>query len=117
MSTDSFEDEVRRSAGEWAYIRLVETTDKTDQAIKLRLHIDTDCFIQVYANTRKELYSYTLIFNRSRIYGRDCEDGSWHRHPYDNPDSHDRSPEGRKAVTLAQFLTEAQQILQSEGLL
>jgi len=117
VTTDDFEGEARHSAAEWAFVQLVETVDKTDHAIKLRLHINPECFIQVYANIQKELYSYTLVLNRSRIFGRDREGGTWHRHPYDSPKSHDRSPEGRKAVTLEQFLAEVQQIMQVEGLL
>lgn len=117
MTTDEFEGEARRSTAEWAFVQLVETVDKTDHAIKLRLHIESECFVQVYANVQKELYSYNLVLNRSRIYGRDCEGGIWHRHPYDDPERHDRSPDGRKVVTLAQFLAEVQEILQAEGLL
>jgi hypothetical protein len=117
MNVDDFEGEVRRSAAEWAFIQLVEAIDKTDHAIKLRLLVDADCFVQVYANVQKSIYSYTVVLNRSRIYGRDCEGGVWHRHPHRNPDRHDRSPEGRKAVSLTQFLAEVQQILQVEGLL
>ena len=59
----------------------------------------------------------TLVFHRVRIYGRDCEGGQWHRHPHGAPDDHDSSPEGTEAVSLWQFLAEAQQILQSEGIL
>ncbi|CUS04786.2 conserved protein of unknown function [Candidatus Promineifilum breve] len=117
MNTDDFEGEARHSAAEWAFVQLVETVDKTDHAIKLRLHINPECFVQIYANVQKELYSYTLVLNRSRLYGRDCDGKSWHRHPYDDPESHDKSLEGRKAVTLEQFLAEVQQILQAEGLL
>jgi hypothetical protein len=117
VTTDDFEGEVRHSAAEWAFVQFVETIDKTDHAIKLRLHIESECFVQVYANLQKGVYSYTLVLNRSRIYGRDCEGGTWHRHPHSSPDSHDHTPEGREAVTLAQFLAEVQQILQTEGLL
>lgn len=117
MSVDAFEQDVLRTANEWSFIRSIETVDKTDQAIKLRLQVDAECFVQVYANVRKNLFSYTLVLNRSRIYGRDSEGGTWHRHPYGDPDSHDRTPEGQLKVDLAQFLVEVQQILQAEGLL
>ena len=73
MSTDAVEREVQRTAAKWAFVRGVETVDKTDVAIKLRLHIDTDCFIQVYTNTRKQIISYAVVFNRGRILGRDCD--------------------------------------------
>ena len=87
MSTDAVEREVQRTAANWAFVRRVETVDKTDVAIKIRLHIDTDCFIQVYANTRKQIISYAVVFNRARILGRDCDGGLWHRHPPGKPDN------------------------------
>lgn len=117
MTIDEFEHQVLSTALEWSFLRLVETVDKTDYAVKLRLHVDTECFVQVYGNVQKGIVSYTLVLNRLRIYGRDNEAGQWHRHPQGKPDSHDMSPKGRTEVTLAQFLTEAQGILRDEGLI
>ena len=95
----------------------VETVDKTTAALELRLHIDKDCFVQVYVNTRKQLTSYAVVFNRARIFGRKCDGGRWHRHPSVMPDQHDFSTEGQRAVSLDEFLKETQQILQDNGLL
>ena len=117
MTADDFESDVRRVAKEWAYIQSVETVDKTDHTTKMRLHVDPGCFVQVYANTQKELVSYSLVLNRYRILGRDCEGGIWHRHPYTAPDQHDFSPEGQRVVSLDEFLSEAQNVLREEGLL
>lgn len=116
MNADAVERDVQRAASKWAFIRQVETVDKTDFAIKLRLHIETDCFIQVYANTQKQLTSYALVFNRARIYGRDSEGGRWHRHPAGAPDQHDFSLEGQQPTSLDEFLKETQQVLQDQGL-
>ncbi len=115
MTADDVERDVRRAAAEWVFIREVETVDKTEHAVKMRLHVDTDCFVQVYANVQKELVSYTLVLNRYRVLGRDCEGGIWHRHTA--PDQHDFSPEGQRTVSPDEFLSEAQQVLQEEGLL
>ena len=104
MTADTVERDAQRTAAGWAFIQRVETVDKTDFAVKLRLYVDTDCFVQVYANTQKQLTSYVLVFNRSRIFGRDCEGGLWHRHPAGAPDQHDFSPEGQRAVSLDEFL-------------
>lgn len=117
MTTDDFEREVQAVAAHLAFIRRVVTLDKADHAVKMRLHIDHECFVQVYTNIGKGLISFTLIMNRIRIYGRDCEGGSWHRHPYHAPKTHDISVEGRQVVSLAQFLAEVYQILQTEGIL
>ena len=117
MTTDAVERDVRRAAAQWAFVQRVATIDKTDFTIKLRLSVDAECFVQVYVNTSKQLTSYTLVLNRSRIFGRDCEGGQWHRHPAGAPDMHDFSPEGQRAVSLDEFLREVQQILQEQGLL
>lgn len=117
MTTDAVEREVRRAAAQWAFIQRVATIDKTDFTIKLRLYVDVECFVQVYVNTSKPLTSYTLVLNRSRIFGRDSEGGLWHRHPAGAPDQHDFSPEGQRAVSFDEFLREVQQILQDKGLL
>lgn len=117
MNTSAVERDVRHTAAQWAFVRYVETVDKTGDAIKLRLHIDTDCFVQVYVNTRKQIIGYAVVFNRVRILGRDCDGGSWHRHPPARPDQHDFSPEGQRAVSLDEFLKETQQLLQDKGLL
>jgi hypothetical protein len=117
VTSDDVERDVRRAAAEWVFIREVETVDKTEHAVKMRLHVDTDCFVQVYANVQKGLVSYTLVLNRYRILGRDCEGGIWHQHAHSAPDQHDFSPEGQRAVSLDEFLSEAQHVLQEEGLL
>lgn len=117
MNTGAVEREVQRTAAGWAFVQRVETVDQTDDAIKLRLHIAPDCLVQVYINTRKQITSYAVVFNRARIFGRDCDGGSWHRHPPATPDQHDFSPEGQRAVSLDEFLKETQQVLQDKGLL
>jgi hypothetical protein len=117
MTIDDFERQVYHIAARFSFIKIITTVDKTTNTVKLRLHIAPDCFVQVYTNTHKGLSAYVLVLNRSRAYGRDCDGGTWHRHPYDHPDDHDCSPEGAKAVTLDEFLAEVQDILSKEGLL
>ncbi len=112
MTPDDVERDAQRTAAEWAFIRVVDTIDKTDHTIKLRLHVDSDCFVQVYVNESKQLISYSLVLRRSRIFGRDCNSGRWHRHPASAPDQHDFSSEGQRAISLSEFLGEALQVLQ-----
>ena len=117
MTVDDVERQALLATADWAFIQYAETVDKTAHTVKLRLNIAAECFVQVYANTQKQLSSYTLIFNRMRIFGRDCDGGVWHRHPAETPDQHDFSPEGQRAVTLEEFLRETQQVLLDRGLL
>lgn len=47
MTADVVERDVQRTATKWAFIQGIETVDKTDFAVKMRLHVETDCFVQV----------------------------------------------------------------------
>jgi hypothetical protein len=117
MTVDEFEREVVQAAVQFAYIRQTVVVDKTANTIKLRLYVTQDCFVQIYGNAARDLYSYTLVCSRQRLYGRDCEGGPWHRHPYQDSASHNMSPEGARPVSPEEFLEEAEQILATEGIL
>lgn len=117
ITVNLFEAQVYDVASRFSFIRRVVTLDKTANTIKLRLHITTGCFVQIYTNVRKNLVNYVLVLDRSRIYGRNCDGGIWHRHSYENPAAHDFGPEGAKEVSLEEFLLEVQQVLEGEGLL
>lgn len=117
MTVDDVERQFVLATADWVFIQDAETVDKTEHTIKLRLYVTAECFVQVYINTQKQISSYTLVFNRMRIFGRDCDGGVWHRHPADAPDQHDFSVEGQRPVTLDEFLKETQQVLHSHGLL
>ena len=117
MTTDDFERDVRLIAADWGFIRWVATADKTAHAIKMRLHITEGCFVQIYANIEKQLLSYALVPERTRVCGRDSEGGHWHRHPFGAAETHDLSQEGAQSVELHQFLGEVQQILEEAAML
>jgi hypothetical protein len=117
MTPDGFEQRVREEASRFAFIRSIATLDKTANTVKLRLHITAGCFVQVYANVRKELLSYTLVLHQARLYGRDNDGTGWHRHPHTTPEDHDLSDEGTRPVSLTEFLEEVQQILTTAGIL
>lgn len=117
MTTEPFERRVYDDAHQFAFIREIVTLDRTTNTIKLRLFITSDCFVQIYANLRKDLMSYTLVLRQTRIYGRDNDGKGWHRHPHSAPDSHDFSDGGTRPVSLAEFLNEVQQILTRAGIL
>ncbi len=117
MTVDQVEQEIAATASGFSFIRRVTTLDKTANTIKSRLEVSRTCFIQVYRNVKKNLTNFVFIAGNARIYGRDCDGGIWHRHPYEEPDSHDSSPEGSRQVELAGFLQEVQEILNNEGIL
>ncbi len=54
---------VQRVAAEWAFIQSADTMDKAEHTVKMRLHVDAGCFVQVYVNTQKQLTGYALVLN------------------------------------------------------
>lgn len=84
--------------------RIVE---KTKSILKARLHFSEELFLQFYVNTRRHKKSYALILNDRRIFGKDYIFGHWHRHPFENPEEHDVSENGKKPATMEEFVTES----------
>jgi hypothetical protein len=85
--------------------------EQTVSLIKARLHISADLFVQIYRNDKFQTTNLALIHNGQRLFARDELDGNWHRHIHTRPEEHDISSEGCKAVTLAEFLDEVEQVL------
>lgn len=98
------------------YILRLDVLELTPSLIKARLVIAPDLFVQVYRNDRYDSSNLVLIHNGRRIYGRDRLGNLWHRHDMLNPEAHDRSEEGRAAVSLSEFLNEVEAVLAKLGL-
>jgi len=74
-------------------------------------------FIQIYHNVSTGTINYILINGFLRFYGRNCCGGKWHRHPFNDPASHDFSSEGKENVTLYEFVKEVEDFLFKSDLL
>ena len=59
MTPDDLEKDVLQTVGDWAYIRHVALVDKTKHALKMRLHIDSACFIQLYFGAKPDAYLWS----------------------------------------------------------
>ncbi len=99
-----------------AYIGRLEVLDQTPSAVKARLYITPDLFVQVYRNDRFDTTNLVLIHNGQRIYARDQLQGIWHRHPVGTPVAHNHSSEGSRVVSLSEFLDEVETALASLSL-
>ena len=108
--------EIERAVRRFTFIRSIVRVDETRYSVKYRLGIDPDLFVQLYFNVQTGTAGLVLIHQGRRIYGRDSENSHWHRHPYHDPDSHNESPQGARAVSIEEFLTEVQAILVQEDL-
>lgn len=66
----------------------VEVVARTLVAIKLRVDLDEDRFIDVFFNSRNRRTDLALIERGRRVFGYDNL-GEWHLHPLDAPDRHE----------------------------
>jgi hypothetical protein len=103
--------DIQRELKRRKYILRLEVMDQTVSIIKARLYITPDLFVQVYRNDHYDTTNLVLVHGGRRLYGRDQIGGQWHRHTYSDPDRHDFSDDGRKAIELADFLNEVESLL------
>lgn len=59
----------------------------------------------------------TLTTDLRREVRKRTYNGEWHRHTADAPDAHDTSDEGRRPITLSEFLDEAEAVISALELL
>ena len=117
MTVEDFANEVEAAGRQFAYIGSVTKLDETRFSVKYRLVVTDDLYVQAYANTQHGTISLALIYQGRRLYGRDCENWQWHRHPAAAPETHDFSSEGVRSVTVQEFLLETGQVLVDCGLI
>lgn len=90
---------------------------KTDNAIKARVEISDDIYVQFYYHQITETSNFVLVGWNRRLYGRDSVGGKWHRHPFEDPQEHDTTSDGANEVGPEMFLDEVFDILLREELI
>lgn len=90
---------------------------KTFNAVKARIEITENIYVQLYFNQISGTSNYVLVGWSRRLFGRDSVGGKWHRHPFENPQVHDTTEDGTRAVTPEEFLDEVFEILLREELI
>jgi hypothetical protein len=107
LNIDSIISEAQSVASEFGLrLRII---DITDNIVDLRLYIDVELFIQVYANQLKDKLNLNLIFKNRRLCGYDSEGGRTHIHPIDEPESHSFT---YKKVSIKGFTVKALELLE-----
>lgn len=117
MTVDEVERHVAAATANHSFIMRTTTLDKTANTIKMRLEISPTWFVQIYWNVKKKIINFALVGGTGRAYGRDCDGGGWHRHPFDKPEGHDFSDEGSLESDIDGFLEEVQDFLLRHGIL
>ncbi|MFH1362345.1 MAG: hypothetical protein ABIH69_06820 [bacterium] len=113
MKVAGFKRNLMELVGEVGYIKKLEIIAETANTLKVRLVINDFCFIQVYVNFKKRLKNYVLILHDQRVYGKDCDAGRWHEHPWRDPEKHIF----KKEVPLKVFFFEVYNGLRKRNLL
>jgi len=93
------------------YFLRLEIIEQSVSLLKARIYISSTLFIQIYRNDKFETTNLALISDNYRIFAHDQLGGKWHRHQYTDPEAHDTSPAGKRAVTLSDFLDEVEALL------
>jgi len=99
------------------YMSRLRILAKTENAVKARIEISENIYVQFYFHQISGTTNYVLVGWENRLYGRDCVGGDWHKHPFDNPEAHDRTGDGANHITPEEFLDEAFRILLNEKLI
>ena len=117
MQIEELEKEAKDAVKKFPFLKKMEVIDKHSAAIKFRLTIGDNFYIQVYCNSMTGTTNFVAIVGNQRIFGRDCDREGWHMHPFHDPDSHTFTPKGIKEMSLTYFLEELQEIIEKEKLL
>ena len=88
--------------------------DLTANTINLRIIIDRDLFIQIYANTKKKKLNLSLLLHGNHHYGNDKEGGVYHLHPFSDPATHVIT---NKEKSILEFVFESMTFLSKRGLI
>ena len=103
-----FEHECRTFADEWLGSTVVVESERRYNFIKIRIHVRSSIFIELYHNAQNGRGSYALIRDNQRIFGYDGVI-RWHRHPLGDSEKHEPCAKPR----LSQALREMKHIVES----
>lgn len=116
-SADDLLAEAQETLDKIWFVQSLETGERTDAAISLRLHIRPGLFVHAFLGELTGSLYFALIEGRQRIFGIDREGGEWHRHPYQACHEHEMLPEGLGSKPLLQFLSQVESVLLENDLL
>ena len=117
MSIDELILEAMQAKDHFWFVPALEIVERTNATVTLHFTISPNLFVQVYFSSRSGRFNLALIGASRRLYGRDREQGQWHRHPFEQPAQHEPTPEGVSPQPVHQFLAEVETILIENELL
>ncbi|HBZ57454.1 MAG TPA: hypothetical protein DEO88_18790 [Syntrophobacteraceae bacterium] len=103
--------EVQEAVERVWFVQSMQSVDRTDCTVSLRLSIRHDLFVHVFLGEPTNSLYFALIERAQRIFGVDRESGEWRLHPYDAPHQHVPFPEGLQPKPLLRFLSMFEDLL------
>jgi hypothetical protein len=104
-------DEAHEAYSRFWFVQSLIEVECTASTVTVHLVIGPELYVQAYLGEFSGRLSLALVDPSGRLYGRDRERGNWHRHPFDDPDRHEPTPEGLSPRPLLQFMAEVEEIV------
>jgi len=104
-------DEAREVYNRFWFVQSLIEVERTGSTVTLHLIIGPELYVQAYLSELSGRLSFALVDPSGRLYGRNRERGVWHRHPFDDPEQHEPTPEGMSPRPLLQFMAEVEEII------
>lgn len=111
LTNDELLAEAAAAAQQFWFIRELQIVDRTDHTVTIHFIVSPDLFVQVFQSQRSSRVSLALVGPAGRLYGRDCEHGVWHQHPFARVDAHELTPQGVSPRLIMQFMAEVEELL------
>jgi len=104
-------DEAREAYSRFWFVQYLIEVECTASTVTVHLVIGPELYVQAYLSELSGRLSLAFVDPSGRLYGRDRERGTWHQHPFDDPDRREPTPEGMSPRPLLQFMAEVEEIL------
>jgi hypothetical protein len=88
LSTFEFRQLVEKNCSDSNIVMKIQIISETTKQIRMRIFLSNRTFLDVYYNLKNEKTAFAQIKENKRIFGADNTTGTWHWHPYKNPEKH-----------------------------
>ena len=79
-------DEAREAYSRFWFVQSLIKVECTASTVTVHLVIGPELYVQAYLSELSGRLSLALVDPSGRLYGRNRERGTWHQHPFDDPD-------------------------------
>ncbi len=107
VSLEEFQQRIIAACAGSSVVESVTLHEARPNAVRLRIYLVNQTFLDVFYNEWKGRVSFAWIVNGQRSFGADNA-GDWHWHPREEPSRHTPSDH---AITFEEFLKEVEKTL------